>query len=79
MVGDDPSSVAGLSHPVKRLALRTDTFKEHDEVPLEKCHRIDGRSPHMGSITVFNELADETQIEFRLDLAVKVILGNKIV
>ncbi|HEV2126142.1 MAG TPA: hypothetical protein VGW38_25585 [Chloroflexota bacterium] len=58
------------------LALRPDAFKEHDQLELEEHHWIDRGTPTRG-VAFADHVTDEAQVEFRLQVAVEVIVGNQ--
>ncbi|HLL50622.1 MAG TPA: hypothetical protein VK356_08145 [Thermomicrobiales bacterium] len=60
-----------------QLTLRANPFEEHDQLELEKDNMVDARSPSLG-VALLHPVADETEIEFGLQVTVEVFSGNKV-
>lgn len=62
-----------------QLALRADPEQVTDEQRLEHQRRIQRRTANVCTIKIRNALVDERKVDHRIDLAQKVILGNKLI
>jgi hypothetical protein len=59
------------------LALRAESLEEHDQLELEKDHRIDGGAA-VGGVAVFDPGAHETEVELGVEVAVEVADGYEL-
>ena len=57
---------------------QTDSFEEHDELELEKDDRVE-RGAAAFSVALLDPLPNKADIQFRLTVAVEVVLGNEFV
>src|SRR5689334_24140411 len=53
--------------------------KNINEMELEERHGVNGRPSPLGSVAVLNQFPHETQVEFRFNLTVEIILGDEII
>ena len=60
-----------------QLALGADALEEHDQLQLEEDDRVDAGPAPLG-VQLPRPVADEAQVELRLQVAVEVVGGNEV-
>jgi hypothetical protein len=77
VVAQEPSQAKTIRSDLHEMTLGPKTFKQHDELELEKDDGIDGR-PSATGIAVSHQVSDKAQVKHAFDLAIEMVLWDKL-
>src|SRR6185312_6072403 len=77
MIAEVPSYAEAISGLTHELPFRTHSLKKHDQLELEKHCWINGRTTHL-RIILLDKVIHERQIQFLIELTIKMVLGYQI-
>jgi hypothetical protein len=77
VIAEIPAQTEAVRGDAHKLSFRAQPLKEHDQLQLEKDHRINGGTSASGIIELY-QIPHKGAVEGALEVAIEVIGGNEI-